>query len=123
MTIEKDYVKRHGVSISLATLISWITLAPAFWFLAKPVLTNAVSEAVADDIKTQVKSEVKPLINAYKVILESQINQLRVEIRLLELKRKRSDRDPNITWTTEDVRVLEDKEIELENLQRALGAL
>lgn len=120
MTDEKKaLVRRHGITISIATLLAWLPLAPAFWVYVKPVLVQAVSEALADDIQRQVQAEVRPLNTAFRTILKKQIDRLRVDIRVMESQRDR-DRE---SWTDVDARRLEDKQIELEDLRAAYWPL
>ncbi|KKL12155.1 hypothetical protein LCGC14_2538580, partial [marine sediment metagenome] len=102
--------KREGIHISLAAVLAWIPLIPVFWFIAKPVLIGAVSDAVADDIQTQVKAEVKPLNSAFKVLLKNDIDNNRKQIAALEFKRDRHSDN----WTEGDASLLIDLKIELD---------
>jgi hypothetical protein len=111
--------KREGVHISIAAVLSWIPLIPVFWFLVKPILISAVSDAVADDIQQQVKSEVKPLNSAFKVLLQNDINTKRKQIASLNYKRTRHPND----WAESDAKLLVDLEIELDSLQEAYKEL
>ena len=111
--------KREGIHISLAAVLAWIPLIPVFWLFAKPILITAVSEAVADDIQTQVKAEVLPLNLAFKVLLKSDIDNKRKQIAALEFKKDHHSND----WTENDAKVLIDLKIELDALQEAYKEL
>lgn len=113
----KEIMKRHGISISIATVATWISIVPAFWFLVKPVLVSSVSAAVTDDIREQVESQVRPLNSAFKVILKNQIDRLRIDISILQSRQDSGE------WTAEDARLLEEKKIELDDLQAAYREL
>ena len=107
--------KREGIHISLAAVLAWIPLIPVFWFLAKPILITAVSDAVADDIQQQVKAEVQPLNSAFKVLLQHDINNKRKQIAALVFKQTRYPDD----WKETDASILIDLKIELDALQEA----
>ena len=116
---DRTMIKRHVASISISAIVTWISLAPIFWFLIKPAMKDAVSVAVADDIQIQVKAEISPLNSAFKVLLQNQINGLIRTIALLENKRQFK---PN-EWTTEDVNRLSNSQIDMQGLRAALEEL
>lgn len=110
--------KEQGVHISIAAVLSWLPLIPVFWFLVKPVLISAVSEAVASDIQEQVSKEVAPINNAFVALLQRDINATKKEI-AAERFRQRSDD----TWEQDDAEYLADLEIQLDALEEAKAAL
>ena len=114
MKVTKD----QGINISLAAVLSWLPLIPVFWFLVKPVLVTAVSEAVAGDIQQQVASEVEPINNAFVALLQRDINSTKKEIATLEFRERQGD-----DWTEEDAAMLADMEIQLDALKEAKDAL
>jgi len=110
-----EKTKERSVSISLAAVVSWLPLIPVFWFVVKPLLVTAVSEAVADDVKTQVQEGVKPINSAFKLLLQSDINKLKRDIALLEFREEHNPDD----WGEEAAILLSDKKIELRALEEA----
>ncbi len=110
-----EKVKEQSKTISLAAVLSWLPLVPIFWFVVKPLLVTAVSEAVADDIKTQVEQGVRPINSAFKLLLQSDINKLKRDIAMLEF---REEHEPE-TWGQEAAMLLSDKKIELKALEEA----
>jgi hypothetical protein len=110
--------KERGKDISIAAVLSWIPLVPVFWFLVKPVLILAVTEAVADDIQEQVKNGVAPVNNAFAALMRRDISSIRKEISGLKFKRDNTD-----TWTSADAEDLVQLEIDLDAAKEALEAL
>lgn len=120
---KKEAIRQHGINISLAAVATWLSLIPGFWFVVKPILVTSVSVAIAQDISTQVKSEVRPLNSAFKVILKHQIDRLRIDISVLQSRQQAARTTPDISWTNDDARLLEEKKIELDDLHSAYGEL
>lgn len=118
MTIDTRITKEHGYRMSLTVLISYLPLIPIFWFLVKPVLINAVSVAVADDIHTEVKSQVAPLNQAFIALTRRNISETRKDIARQEF---RKSNDPN--WTVRDAEILVELREDLEAQREALSAL
>ncbi|KKL12226.1 hypothetical protein LCGC14_2537880 [marine sediment metagenome] len=110
-----ERLKEHGRSTLHSIIVSWIPLVGAFWFLAKPILITAVSEAVADDIKIQVESSIRPINSAFKVLLGQQILNLKKDIAATEYKRDHESED----WLNEDSQQLVSMESELKALEEA----
>lgn len=119
MNTDKAMIKRHAASISISAILTWAALTPIFWYVLKPVLVDAVSVAVADDIQIQVSLEISPLNSAFKVLLQNQINGLIRTIALLKDKRQFRSNE----WTIEDVNRLSNSQIEMRGLQAALEEL
>lgn len=116
--LDRTITKEHGYRMSLTVLIGYLPLIPVFWFLVKPVLVNAVSVAVAEDIQFQVKAEVTPINNAFVALLQRDINKVRKEIATLKFRQSRQE-----NWTVSDAEYLADLQIELEALREAMSAL
>jgi len=110
-----EKAKEQGKTISLAAVLSWLPLIPVFWFIVKPILVTAVSDAVADDIHTQVQAGVQPINSAFKLLLQSDINKLKRDIAMLEF---REEHEPE-AWGQEAAMLLSDKKIELKALEEA----
>ena len=112
--------KEQGISISLATIATWVPLIPLLWFVAQPILVSAVSEAMAEDIQQQVQQGVAPLNMAFVAIIQSNIERLRRQIADMEFRR---DNPPPDDWTSEDAQQLVNLNIELDTQEDALEAL
>ena len=112
--------KEDSVRISLAAVMSWIPLVPFLWFVFQPILVTAVSEAMADQIQTQIKQEVAPIGAAFTVLVKRDIVSLRRRIAEMEFRR---DNPPDGDWTADDAEDLVDLVLELESSQAALTAL
>lgn len=112
--------KEESVKISLAAMMSWIPLVPFLWFVFQPILVTAVSEAMADQLQTQIKQEVQPLTSAFIILCRRDIAELRRHIARKEFQR---DNPPSNDWTAQDAADLEDLRLDLEGFQDALRAL
>lgn len=110
--------KEHGYRMGLAALLSYLPLIPVFWFLVKPVLINAVSEAVAADIQKEVKTQVAPINQAFVALIKKEISSLRKEIAREEFRKTN-----NSDWTVEDAENLVELREDLEAQREALAAL
>lgn len=111
----RKFCKEHGPSALHSVVVSWIPLIGAFWFLAKPTLIEAVSEAVADDIQVQVEKSIRPINSAFKVLLSQQILNLKKNIATLEFERNHESEE----WTHEEGQRLVSMESELKALEEA----
>ncbi|MCK5607403.1 hypothetical protein KAR91_36300 [Candidatus Pacearchaeota archaeon] len=112
---ERKITRDQGFRMTLTAVLSYLPLIPIFWFLVKPILIEAVSAAVADDIQAQVKEGVRPMNSAFKILLQQQIDTKKREIAAFEDKRQfRSS-----AWTSKDAEDLVDCKIELEALVAA----
>ncbi len=114
-TVKLDYVKRH----TLTTLVSWVALLPMLWIFGKPAMEIAVTNAVAGEIAAQVSEGVRPVANAFIILMRRDIEEARREISALEFEKAR---DPAI-WTALDERKLVDCRIDLDFAKEALAAL
>lgn len=112
---ERRITREQGFRMTLTALVSYVPLIPIFWFLVKPVLIEAVSAAVSDDIKAQVEESVQPISSAFKILLQRDIDQKKREIAALKNKRQFHKDE----WTSQDAEDLIDCEIELESLTAA----
>jgi hypothetical protein len=106
-------VKERGIRIGVNQIVTYATLIPILWFVAQPLLVNAM----ASDIKEVVKEQVAPMQSAFTVLLLRDINALKREIAGDEFRQGQE------AWTAEDSIRLADKKIELQALQEALGEL
>ncbi len=103
-----------GIRIGVNQVITYATLVPIFWFIGQPILV----QALADDIKQTVQTEIVPLNNAFVALLQRDINSIRVEIAAEEY-RQRMDED----WDIEDAKDLANLKVELNALEQAKDAL
>ncbi len=120
MAISKEDLKAGGIHISLSTISSVLAMMPVLWFVAKPILTEAVSVAVAEDIEEQVKSGTAPLNLALSALIRARVADLRKEMAAMEFRR---DNPPVDDWTAIDAEDLVDLELTLEAQEEALEAL
>jgi len=104
----------------VAAVLSWLPLIPVFWFIVKPILVTAVSEAMASDVAQQIQREAAPIKGAFSVLILRDISYLRKEIAGMEFLR---DNPPADDWTADDVEDLVELQLELESMQAALDAL
>lgn len=102
--------KEHGINIGVNQLITYATLIPILWFVAQPILM----EAMADDIKAIVAKQAEPIQDAFTVLLSRDINALRKDIAALKFRQSNDE-----AWDQNDVEDLADLEIELEALREA----
>jgi hypothetical protein len=116
LTVSKD----EGIRISVAALLSWIPLIPVFWFIVKPILVTAVSEAMASDVAQQIQKEAAPIKGAFSVLILRDISYLRKQIAGMEFLR---DNPPADDWTADDAEDLVELQLELESMQSALHEL
>lgn len=112
--------KEQGVRMSITAIAAWIPFVPIFWFLLKPILVTAVSEAMAEDVAQQIQKEAAPIKGAFSVLILRDISYLRREIAEMEFRR---DNPPADDWTAQDAEDLVDLRLELESMQSALAAL
>ena len=111
-------IKEHGVSISIATIATWIPLIPLLWFVGKPIIVSSVSEAMADDIERTVKEQIAPMNGAFVALIQRDINKVKKEIAGLKFRQRQA-----VNWTVDDAVYLADLEIELEALKLAFDSL
>ena len=116
VTVTKD----EGIRISVAAVLSWIPLIPVFWFIVKPILVTAVSEAMASDVAQQIQKEAAPIKGAFSVLILRDISYLRKQIAGMEFVR---DNPPADDWTAEDAQDLVELQLELESMRSALNEL
>ena len=114
-----DDLKKHGIGASLSTLISLFTVLGVLWLFAKPLLMVEISTALADAFDEQIEDQTAPIQSAFKVLLLSDINQLKREITLLEFREEHESE----TWTGDHAELLNDKLISLEALEEAYDEL
>ena len=107
--------KEQGISIGYSTVLAWITIIPAVWFLAKPLIVDAV----ADDLGSRIQKETKPLGDAFKLLLQRDITEMRRQITAMEFQREQNLSN----WTLEDAQELSRLRNALRAHERALSAL
>lgn len=110
----KAEIKDRAGRIGINQLVTYLGLVPIFWFVIQPILVNAL----ADDIKKTVATEVAPINNAFVALLQRDINEVKIEIASLEFRQNQEG-----DWTEQDSKYLAGKEIELAALEEAKAAL
>ena len=109
---DRKITKAQGFRMTITMVLSYLPLIPVFWFLVKPIMVEAVSVAVADDIQHQVEEGVRPINRAFKILLQRDIDGKKREIAALEFKKVEHNGD----WTAEDAEDLINCKIDLESL-------
>jgi len=112
-------LKDHGMNITVSSLISMVTLGTMVWFVLQPVMVSQMSLALADEMEDQIETKTKPISNAFKVLLQSDISRLKRNIAILD---RRKTHDPDNFSEADAVR-LADYEIELEAFEEAIDDL
>ena len=106
--------KERGIRIGVNQIVTYATLIPIFWFVAQPLIVDAL----AGDIQKTVQAQVQPINNAFVALLQRDINATKKDIAALRF-RQRQEED----WTAEDAAYLADLEIQVEALEEAKAAL
>lgn len=112
----RQEIKERGVRIGINQLVTYVTLVPIFWFILQPLLVDAMAE----DIKAIVTSQIAPVNNAFVALLQRDINATRREMATLRFQR---DNPPDDDWTSDDALYLADLEIQMDALEEAKDAL
>lgn len=112
----KADVKEAGIRIGVNQLVTYATLVPIFWFILQPLLVDAMAE----DIKAIVSSQIAPVNNAFVALLQRDINTTRKDMAALRFRR---DNPPVDDWTADDALYLADLEIQMDALEEAKAAL
>jgi len=115
----KQEIKERGIRIGINQIVTYATLVPIFWFIAQPLLVNALAEEMQESIKQTVATEVSPINNAFVALLQRDINATRKDIAALKFRQ----RTESAEWTAEDAIYLADLEIQLDALVEAKDAL
>lgn len=111
-------VKEQGIRIGINQIVTYATLVPIFWFIAQPILVDALAEEMQQSIKDTVASEVEPINDAFLALLQRDINATKKEIAALRFRQGNDDE-----WTVDDAEYLADLEIQLAALEEAKEAL
>ncbi len=114
----KEELKEGGIRIGVNQIVTYATLIPIFWFVAQPILVDALAEEMQQSIEQTVSKQVEPINDAFVALLQRDINATKKEIAALRF-RQRQDED----WTVEDAEYLADLEIQLAALEEAKEAL
>lgn len=112
----KAEVKEAAGRIGVNQIITYVGLVPIFWFIIQPILVDALAE----DIKQTVQTEVAPINNAFVALLQRDINATVKDIAAMEFRR---DNPPQEDWTAADAQDLADLKIGLAALEEAKTAL
>lgn len=108
-------LKQHGINISLSSIGAIIPILVFLWIFVQPALVNSIAADLDDKISAQVTEKQVPLNNAFKAILQSDINKLKKQIAQLEFKESHSPDE----WTSDDADELASTKIQLQALEEA----
>lgn len=120
MPAKKEEIRERGIRIGINQVVTYATLIPLFWFVAQPILVEALAEDIKDTVNQEVKKEVAPLNTAFIALLQTNIANTKRKIAQLEYKR---DNPPDNDWTAQDAEELVNLEIQLASNEEALDAL
>jgi len=107
-------VKERGIRIGVNQIVTYATLVPIFWFVAQPILV----EALAEDIQQTVARQVEPINNAFVALLQRDINSTKKDMSALRFRERQGE-----DWTAGDALYLAELEIQLSALEEAKDAL
>lgn len=108
--------REHGAVVLLAALVSILTGLLTLW-----AFTNRV---FANEIRAQVKSEIGPVLQVQKLLLESEIDSRRLGIAAMEYKREMcANSGIADCWTIRDAQDLTKARAELSVRELALRGL
>ena len=110
-------LKEHGLNISISTLGAMIPILAFMWIFVKPTLMESISTALADEFDDQIEEQTLPMQRAFKVLLRTDITELRKEV--ARMKTHEDDED----WDEGDAEDLAELEIEYEALRDAYNEL
>lgn len=119
MGTDMSTVKERGINVTLSTITALLAIIPAAWFVGKPLLVGSISEAIADDVETEVEEQIAPVQTAFKVIILNDINLLKKNIAQYEFE---EEHEPD-SWTEEDARKLAEAKITLAAFEEAYREL
>lgn len=119
--------KEQGINIGIGTVASFCAVMGVVWVLVKP----AITDAVADDLRSQIHSTIKDVVNeevsplgrAFATSLRQDIRELNEDITDLEFNQSRAEQSEEVEWTVEDARELSRKQGELESAESMLEEL
>jgi hypothetical protein len=118
-TFTKEERSRHLISSAASVVAVLAVLAPAVWFLAKPVLVSSISTAMADGMEEKIDKKLAPMNNGFKAIIQQNINRLRRDISRLEYIRQAEPQK----WTPQMSDDLTNMQIDLDGQLMALDAI
>ncbi len=118
--MKREEIKQAGIHISLSTFATLIPVLIFTWALIKPAVVLAVGEELADQVQQTVAKEVAPINMALTVILQNNIENIRLQIAGLEFKR---DFPPADDWKNEDAQRLAILKNDLASAEVAITAL
>lgn len=118
MAEQTEFVKQ-GINVTASSLVTMLTLGGMGWFILQPLMISQISTALAGEIEDQIENKTKPISNAFKVLLLSDINRLKRNIAVLE---RRTTHEPERFSEGDAVR-LADYKIELDAYEEAIDDL
>ena len=73
--------------LSVAAFLAYLPLIPVFWFIAKPLITDALAE----DLTSSVQQQVAPIKGAFVTLLDREIRELTFEISKMEFAKENDE--------------------------------
>jgi hypothetical protein len=110
--------KEQGVMVSLGTIMSVLVAAATSY----PVARAALSQEIKDQVREVTREENRPLINAFEITLQQNVNTLRKAIAALEFKRDMCGATPGC-WTVRDAQDLTFARDDLRAAEEALAGI
>ena len=103
----KEELKKQGLA---SILLMWLPLIPVFWFVAKPLITDALAE----DLASSVEQQISPVKGAFVTLLDREIRELKLQVAKFEFRR-----DNTMDWTDLDAQELANLKIALSEAEEA----
>lgn len=128
---EEEVDRRHAKTTRKASILATLTstlaivgvVGPAVLYVSRPLLVAMLAEAMAPTVNAQIKQQIAPVNEAFKVLLRQQIDTLQEDVDRLEYERTIAGQQGAPQWTLEKVNELRDKSNKLIAAREALAAI
>lgn len=128
---EEEVDRRHSRTTRRASILATLTstfaivgvVGPAVLYISRPLLVGMLAEALAPTVNAQIKEQIAPVNEAFKVILRQQIDSLQEDVDRLEYERTIAGTQGAPPWTLDKVNELRDKSNKLIAAREALAAI
>lgn len=80
----KEQLKNHGIS---SLVLTWLPLIPIFFFIAKPLIVDALAE----DLTSSVQQQVAPIKGAFITLIDREIRDLTFQVSKMEFAKENDE--------------------------------